>query len=648
MSRYIRSLPYAALFAMLLLGLGIYCHGSGDYWLYDDHPNLVNNPDLQLDGSELDDWRTAALSSGSGPLRRPVAMISFAANAVVSGELDAPILKMTNVVIHALAVLALWGFFSTLLRYFRSSGNREWAPWLALAAAVAWGLHPLHVSTVLYPVQRMAQLSALFVITGLWLFAYYRNRWSESGGTPGEVIAAALWLGLITACAVLSKENGILLLWMMAALEFAVYRGRWRGHDLPWLRRCAATAVVVPALVLLAVFAVAPDWLVSRYSMREFDLYERVQTQLRLLWIYLRWLLLPDITQYGLHHDAITWSRTLFNPVTTVLALLAWVGMLLTALWKRREHPLFLLAVLFYLVGHSMESSVWPLLMVFEHRNYLPGIGVYLALMIGLVGALQRSQAKHPVLPILFLPLVLLAMLALRVNTWSSQDGLGEAGVRHHPDSSLSHYVYANDQLRDAESGAAYAEHVEAVTLARYHFEQASRLDPRDLGALVTLHQLDSTYFSGLANRTDWLAKIEQILIAAPLSKKDAAALENLMSCLGDDGCAGGEVAYRRVSDLLASRFPRWSQRYVLEHVYATKSQVSAVDRIPILQAGLAQHPGHVTLLHKALADAVEIGDMGLVYDLALQLYQADPMRYQLSRMTTLFPATVRLEHRGN
>ena len=56
LSRYIRLLPYAARFAMLLLGLGIYCHGSGDYWLYDDHPNLVNNPDLQLDGSELDDW----------------------------------------------------------------------------------------------------------------------------------------------------------------------------------------------------------------------------------------------------------------------------------------------------------------------------------------------------------------------------------------------------------------------------------------------------------------------------------------------------------------------------------------------------------------------------------------------------------------
>ncbi len=46
----------------------------------------------------------------------------------------------------------------------------------------------------------------------------------------------------------------------------------------------------------------------------------------------------------------------------------------------RRRYPLLLLAVLFFLVGHSMESTLIPLEMVYEHRNYLPGMLVCLAL----------------------------------------------------------------------------------------------------------------------------------------------------------------------------------------------------------------------------------------------------------------------------
>ena len=46
------------------------------------------------------------------------------------------------------------------------------AGWLALLVAGLWLLHALHISTVLYTVQRMAQLSALFVFAGLLVHIY--------------------------------------------------------------------------------------------------------------------------------------------------------------------------------------------------------------------------------------------------------------------------------------------------------------------------------------------------------------------------------------------------------------------------------------------------------------------------------------------
>ena len=58
----------------------------------------------------------------------------------------------------------------------------------------------------------------------------------------------------------------------------------------------------------------------------------------------------------------------------------------------RRRYPLLLLALLFFLVGHSMESTVIPLEMVYEHRNYLPGMLVCLAMAAAIVLPAARSK----------------------------------------------------------------------------------------------------------------------------------------------------------------------------------------------------------------------------------------------------------------
>ena len=69
---------------------------------FDDVPNLSANPALKLDGTQFDDWRTAALSSNSGVLYRPVAMFSFALNAVAAGELSPIQLKASAVSLYCM------------------------------------------------------------------------------------------------------------------------------------------------------------------------------------------------------------------------------------------------------------------------------------------------------------------------------------------------------------------------------------------------------------------------------------------------------------------------------------------------------------------------------------------------------------------
>ncbi|MFV0477659.1 MAG: hypothetical protein ACK5ME_07490, partial [Parahaliea sp.] len=146
----------------MALCLIVYWPGVDGPWLFDDRSNLLDNGELPVVAQHFDAWRTASLSSGSGILRRPVAMFSFAVDSWRAGELDAATVKRTNIVIHGLAALLLFFFLRSLLlalyergEYGRQGawrgclvlGDTKTAELLALAAALFWLVHPLQVST---------------------------------------------------------------------------------------------------------------------------------------------------------------------------------------------------------------------------------------------------------------------------------------------------------------------------------------------------------------------------------------------------------------------------------------------------------------------------------------------------------------------
>ena len=67
--------------ALLVLGFLAYSTGFGGPFLFDDFGALSANALLRIDGTVFDAWRSAALSSGSGPLRRPIADVYFRAQS---------------------------------------------------------------------------------------------------------------------------------------------------------------------------------------------------------------------------------------------------------------------------------------------------------------------------------------------------------------------------------------------------------------------------------------------------------------------------------------------------------------------------------------------------------------------------------------
>ncbi len=629
---------------ILLLCALVYSVALQGPLFFDDEPNLLANPQVQIDGKTLDEWRSAALSSYASILYRPVAMLTFAVNHVVVGAFTPFSLKATNLAIHGVIAVLVFLLSQVLLRTPALRAHRLSAcqrDIVALVAAAIWLLHPIHVPTVLYAVQRMAQLSTLFVLVGLLVFTHYRLRWADSGGGFGEVLAAMLWLVLLAILAVLSKENGALLPWLVVVVEVVLFRGAWSGtsrRPLVWL---GWVALLLPVLVILAAYIVAPEILQDRYGGRDFTLGERLLTQGRVLWQYLGWMLFPNVLSMGFFHDDILVSRSLWAPFTTSLALLAWIVVLIATLVWHRRYPLIAFAILFYLVAHSMESTVLPLEMVFEHRNYLPGTGFALLASVGLFRCVALHERLRPHVVIGGVLCVLAALLLVRTTAWSDEVSLARFNVINHPQSPRANFFYGNALFKrflQAEALDLDEEETRALAVAaRGYFEKMREMDENSFSALVMLYQLDTLYFPGLGEENDWLDAMMQSAKVRRLQSSDHTALGALVDFSQAPAAAQGRDRVGSLLTLLASRYPghidlvSLKQRFVMATTPAQKPTL-----LPLLERAQQMNPANPHA-STALVQYYGSGDLANSYEAIREWMRRDHLRRDLPVLRAMF-----------
>ena len=407
--------PPLVILAALLLTVACYWPGLQGGFLFDDTPNLQ---DLGAYGgvTEWEGLKSFVLGGFSGPAGRPLSLLSFLLddNAWPS---QAARFKPTNLAIHLLCGLLLAWATLLVLRLYGLPEQR--AQWYAVFSVTCWMLHPFLVSTTLYVVQRMAQLAALFVFAGLVGYLHGRHL------LPTRPRAAYLWMGgsltIGTLLAVLSKENGALLPLLVGIIEVCAPRRDQSMRPAPGFR---AVFIWLPALAVLGYLASTIDFSPDPWPTRGFNQVERLLSEPRILWDYLGNLFLPRIEGQGLYRDDLVISRGPFTPVSTLPAVLGLLALLTAAIALRRRWPLFSLAVLFFLAGHLLESTVLGLELYFEHRNYLPAAFLFLPMASGLHTLGQSSRKAIPA-GIAVLIVALLAFLTWnRAQLWADSDRL--------------------------------------------------------------------------------------------------------------------------------------------------------------------------------------------------------------------------------
>jgi hypothetical protein len=428
-------LAFAAALAFAAL---VYWPGLTGPLVLDDRANLEPLMNWLAGGVG---WQTVVFDNHSGMFGRSVAMATFLANAMMTGE-SVFAFKLTNLLLHLVNGIAVYALLSALLRR-GVLGPALIAPainWLPVFGAALWLLHPLLVSTVLYVVQRMAMLSALFTL--LTMLAYMHGRAALDMGRNRE---ASAWLGLaapaFTLLAVFSKESGVLAPALCGLLEWFAFAPNARRRRHPASIAFIVMVLLVPTLVAAGLTLASDPRIVGNYANRNFTLFDRLLTQPRALWSYVGAFLLPQGPGLGLYHDDFTVSRGWLSPISTIPAVVAWLLILAAGWCLRRRTPALPLGLGLYLVGQAVESSVFPLLMYFEHRVYLPSVGLVLALLgVTSFAAPHLAKRMHHARGV-FATAAVAILLALGLATaaraaiWRSQQGILLQALATHPGS---------------------------------------------------------------------------------------------------------------------------------------------------------------------------------------------------------------------
>lgn len=410
------------MFLLLAATAILYAPGLRGGFLLDDFYNLHLLERLPADG-----WASFVFSGPAGPGGRPLSMLSFALQH--SSWPQAPFdFKFVNLLLHLLNGVLVMLIARRLVRGTVAAP----AAAVALIAGGFWLLHPMQLSTVLYVVQRMAELSTLFMLLGLYGWLCGRELCVARPRAGYAVMTMSILAG--TALATLAKENGILLPLLVLIADWTLLRDRVGP---PGYARWRFFVLVIPAALPILYLLWKLPGASGAFSAMSYSMWQKTITEGVVLVLYLVRLLVPAPGAFGIYHDDFPVSGGLLDPPVTLAAVVVVIGLVAAAIASRRRWPVASFGLLWFFACHLLESTHLNLSLYFEHRNYLASFGIFVMLATLIVQFAARGAPRRAAwigAGIAYAVLVA-GVTAQNSFLWGNDLSRAAEGVRTHPDS---------------------------------------------------------------------------------------------------------------------------------------------------------------------------------------------------------------------
>ena len=399
---------------------------------------------------------------------------------------------LTSILCHLGAALALFLLGKELLALFGVEERKRRR--LAFFAALAWAIHPVHTSAVVYISGRADPLAAAFGFLGLY-----------SAIRSSRAIGANRWILLLGAGALfflsaLSKEAGLVFLLLWAAILLLTKK---------WTEFLPATVVVIFVTVTYLSLRLPAEHVPAPALHAPAPLLVRPIVAARAVAEYAGLVLLPinlhmdrDVETHPEGGSAERANNAAWRELQTLLGILLVAGVVYWLIRSRKQDAATFACLVLAALSYLPVSGIFPLnANVAEHWIYLPAAFLFLAAGLAISRFSIPTIVLGSALAVWFL--FLGARTWIRTLDWKDQRTFIERTIASGGDSDRMLINLAGLELNEGK-----------LDSAREHLTQALRKEPNQPMAIlhlasVALRQGEFSTARDLLNRATTMPPVD-------------------------------------------------------------------------------------------------------------------------------------------
>lgn len=579
-----KKIEYIFLLFTSVLVFCLYLNSIDGDLIFDDTSSIKENASIRM--------KTISSQSLSRAFstNRPVANLSFALNFHFH-EYKTFGFHLVNIFIHILAGILLYLFIKKTFLLLPGKNLPDHYIWITMAATLLWVVHPIQTQSVSYIVQRMTSMSSMFYILTMLCYIRLRIEIREAGSE--NPIKKWLYFSFILAAGFLaigSKETAATLpvfLFLYEWFFFQNLNGKWFKKY--FIKFCA---ILVPAAMAGAFFIndFYSDFFAKGYKIYDFNLMERLYSEFRVVIYYISLLIFPHPSRLMLDYDFAV-SRSLIYPPSTIFCMLALFAMVIYACFLAKKHRIISFAIFWYFGNLVIESTVLPIELVYEHRNYLPSMLIFL---IPLIAAFKYAKNWKAVVSMICVIAAVFSFWTFQRNhVWQSEVCLWQDAVNKSPEKARCHNNFGLALVKEgkADEGTAY-------------FQKAVELDPKYFDPLFNLGLMN-------LNAKKFDKAVFYLKKAVQLKSKDFKALMCLgMAYLDNDNAEKAVVCFKQADELGADDVSEF--RYLAMRLFKTGNPDKAFN---LLQKAMKMEPDDAKLHNLLGTHLMEFGRVAEAID---------------------------------
>jgi protein O-mannosyl-transferase len=453
---------------VLLLSALAFANSLDGEFVYDDRYQVLNNPTIGALGNiprmfTQSVWQFMSSTSQLpvGPYYRPIFNIALIINHHLFGS-EVFGWHLISLLLHLTVVFQVY----LLGRQWKLPGEA------AIAAALLFGLHPVHSESVAWVSGLPDPLAAVFVLSSCILYERYcreaLSRWSTLAGCAGLALLAML-----------CKEVAIIFPVFIALRE-------WQDHSEQETLRVRLSRVVKRTLPF---FAAAVVYISLRYAVLGFISKAEPKSvgvtgaqvlltipSVLLSYARLLWMPYPLAITYPLGYVTSAADPRFWAAALAVAAMVAGSWWLVRSSSPGQKALLFL--ILFLLPVLNLKAFNPQESLVHDRYLYLPSVGFCMLIALGLVWLSEKFAARQTVFrtATALMAAVLLLFTVNQNQSWQNDLVMARGALKLSPQSPfLLNYIGAYYSQRN-QTAAAEQSYLEALSYDPKYYDALSNL----------------------------------------------------------------------------------------------------------------------------------------------------------------------------